>query len=582
MDPTPANIAIFCFPTAICTRNPSTEDELPSDTPWFESFQNPKNRIDSLAAHHIPKWRLDGASTTGTRFFAIPNFAIRNTPIRVDTYIPDISQQQRYVRRILNSNSSMFVENSQVGDSSIGRHILRALEAWSESWGWAEFETAFMSMPFGSRIMIENIHENISRMDIQLVPYYAVEQQMLSASALQALWNLPQGAWPETLDLQNLQFVQQLHESIALVQLSSGDRGTYVFKSLTDDLKPFYHELKTLLTLTPHPNVIPRPSYIIIKKCHFGGKIGVCGFLLEEYPYGTLKNALSARRIRNDFRLEDKLHWAAQITSALIHINSSTKGAVYYTTLKPENIMLATSGTHNVLNAVLIDFEQRYGPPCLNPPEVNYPAYLIDLATNCTLFSMKQKYTSLLKSTNLLPAKTNTSTTARYSNPDHGACEPWDTLTPPQREAAQVFALGKLLWCIFEDGSLLNTAIGTHTFREDICDIEFPEFRKTPPGHLRELIKKCTSGAGEWRGRGLPLVRRGNMICVCGGNGNDSAEDVQVAARRWWREEIADAEKFVAARASGNHEDEEVWSWATERPKLSEVLRSLQEMLTVL
>jgi hypothetical protein len=67
-----------------------------------------------------------------------------------------------------------------------------------------------------------------------------------------------------------------------------------------------------------------------------------------------------------------------------------------------------------------------------------------------------------------------------------------------------------------------------------------------------------------------------------GGNGNDSAEDLQVAARRWWREEIADAENFVAARVSGNQEDEEVWSWASERPKLSEVLRRLLEMLTVL
>jgi hypothetical protein len=71
------------------------------------------------------------------------------------------------------------------------------------------------------------------------------------------------------------------------------------------------------------------------------------------------------------------------------------------------------------------------------------------------------------------------------------------------------------------------------------------------------------------------------MICVRGGNGNDSAEDVQVVARRWWREEIADAEKFVAARVSGNREEEEVWSWAAERPTLREVLRHLQEMLTV-
>jgi hypothetical protein len=238
--------------------------------------------------------------------------------------------------------------------------------------------------------------------------------------------------------------------------------------------------------------------------------------------------------------------------------------------------MATSSHNSDVLNATLIDFEQRLGGHWWTPPEINYIAYLVTLATKSPVLSMKQKYTCLLESANLFPPDINVSTTTRYANPSYGPCHPWPTLSPAQREAALVFALGKLLWCIFENGTLLNTAIGARTFREDVCGIEFPEFESTPPGPLRELVRRCTSGAGEWRGRKMPLVRRGKTIGVRGGEGRECVEDVQVAARKWWREEIEDAEKFVSAKIGGCGGDEEVWAWARERPGLREVLQVLE------
>jgi hypothetical protein len=579
MEPTANNLGIFMFPTAICTRNPPSEEDPQSDSTWPDSFLNPKNRINSLAALRAPKWRIDGGSMTGTRFFTIPDFAHGKAPLRIDTYIPDINQQPGYLKDALHSNSSMFLENCHIGSSNIARHILRALEAWSEDWGWADFEDAYMSMPFGSRIMIENISIDIHDMKIHLAPYYAVEQQMLSVSALQAMWELPQGAWPDVLDLHQLHFVQQLYESISLVQISANDPCPYVFKSLTDDMKPFYHELKTLLTLAPHPNIIARPSYIIAKKCQFGGKTGICGFVLQYHPYGTLRTVMSQQPLYSTLHFKDRLRWATQITSALLHLNDSTHGPTFYTTLKPENVVMSPSSSNPaILNALLIDFEQRLGPPCWNPPEINYIAYIATLASTSSVLSMKQKYTALLESANLSSPHTKTSTTTRYDNSHYGPCNPWPTLSPAQREAAQVFALGKLLWVIFENGTLLNTAIGIHTFREDVSDIEFPDFRYTPVGQLRELVRRCTSGAEEWRGRKQPLVRRQKSIGVQGGTGGESIGDIQVAVRKWWREEIGDAEKFVGARAGGPGGDE-VWGWAAERPRLREVLRVLEKLI---
>ena len=581
MDPTTDNLGIFLFPTAICTRNPPSEEQPSSESTWSDSYLNPKNRINSLSKLKKQRWTIDGSSPIGTRLYAFPDFARGGPPLCIDTYIPNINQEPGYLRDVLRPNSSIFVENGQVECSSIAQHILQALEAWSEHWGWEEFEEAYLNMPFGSRILIKNIHIDPRKMIIDLVPYYAVEQQMLSVDALQALWELAQGAWPEVLDIKELHFVKKLHETISLVRISGEDPQIYVFKSLTDDLKPFYHELKTLLTLPYHPNIISRPSHIITKKCGFGGKTGVCGFVLEYHAHGTLRTVLNERSIHRALTFQDQLRWAIQITSAILHIHETTSGDIFYTTMKPENVVMAISPSDpTILDAVIIDFEQRLGPPCWNPPEINYIDYITTLAKKASLVSMKQKYVSLLEPANLLwpENESKTSTTTKYNNPRYGYSHPWPTLPVKQREAAQVFGLGKLLWCIFENGTLLNTAIGIHTFREGVSDLEFPDFRRSP-GRVRELVRKCTMGDGEWRDRGLPLVRRGVKIGVRGGDGEETEEDVRVACRKWWRQEVADAEKFVAARAMRNMEDADVWNWTFERLTLREVLDGLESLV---
>lgn len=569
------------FSTAVCTRNPPPQEEQNSHFSWPESSLNPKNRIDSLSSKKTQRWTIDGSTTVGTRFFAYPDFARGKQPLHIDVFVPDIDQKPGYLRDALQPNTRMFVENSDVGNSHIGQHILRALEAWSEQWGWKDFEESYLNMPFGSRILIKNIEVEPRNMVIDLVPYYAVEQQMMTIEALQALWKLPAGSWPEALDIQEVRFVKQVHETISLVQLSKDDtRQIYVLKSLTDDLKPFYHELKTLLTLKHHPNIISRPSHIITKKCEFGGKTGICGFIIEYHIHGTLRDVLAQRASNNTLSFSDQLQWATQITSALLHIHESTSGDIFYTTLKPENIVMASSkSSHAALNAVLIDFELKLGPSCWNPPEVNYVDYLTSLAKNASMVSMKLKYADLLESARLLAPEmeSKTYTMAKYKNPRYGYSHPWPTLTIRQREGAQVFGLGKLLWCLFENATLLNTAIGIRTFREGPADLEFPEFRHSPE-RIRLLIMRCTAGDGEWRGRGLPLTRRGTKIGVRGGNGNESEEDVRVAWRKWWREEIVDAERFVSARALGTLDDGDVWFWARQRPSLREVLEELQSM----
>ena len=107
---------------------------------------------------------------------------------------------------------------------------------------------------------------------------------------------------------------------------------------------------------------------IVTKKCLFGGKKGVCGFVMEYHPLGSLRSALPARQMTKTLQLQDQFKWALQIVSLLIRLNSSAK--IFYPDLRPENLL------NNDNNIVLVDFEQRGGwHPC-GPPEVCYLKYL--------------------------------------------------------------------------------------------------------------------------------------------------------------------------------------------------------------
>ena len=207
-----------------------------------------------------------------------------------------------------------------------------------------KFEREYGSMPFGSRILVTiggliGSGEDIDA-EIYLVPDYDVEQGMLSVEALKGMWggfdnhgfrenHEEMLGWPGVIDLENLQLKRQIHEAISIVTIPvNDDDKEWVFKSLTRDQRYLYNELKLLLTLQPHENIIHRPRYIVTKKARFGGRRGVCGFILEYYTCGTLKQFLLGSS-RSGITMEQKLLWARQVTSALclgdiLHIASTS------------------------------------------------------------------------------------------------------------------------------------------------------------------------------------------------------------------------------------------------------------------
>ena len=272
MEPSTAMFDAVLNPTAVYSSSLLRWDEdLPvAPSSWESSYLNPKNRIESFSPRKHPKWRLDGVDVDGTRFFAVPTFALGHTPLRIDVYIPGQDEYSFQLRQVLQSGSTMLLRSKQATRLGISQHVLRALEFWSGQ--YPSFQSEYNSMPFGCRIDINAVHSDIRQMDIHFYPTYEVEQQWYSVKALQGIWNIPPENWPEAVDLTDLQMQFQLHEAITLVRIPTRHPSkNFVFKSLVRDVKYLYHELKMLLSMEPHPNIISRPLYIVTKRCRFGG-----------------------------------------------------------------------------------------------------------------------------------------------------------------------------------------------------------------------------------------------------------------------------------------------------------------------
>ena len=504
------------------------------------------------------------------------------------------------------------LSKQEVQDLPLSRHILSALEHWSSKIDG--FEQKYTELPFGSQIIIENIDADVKEMWIHLVPVYDVEGMWLSADELKKMWNIEpkeKSEWPDIRDFSELKFQETISEAVSVVRMSVSQpygqntppkNGTeeleemFIFKSAIRDIKYMYHELYNLLHTPSHSNLIPRPPYLITKTTRFGGKKGVCGFLLPFYPHGTLQTALSSPTL--SLNLSTRLRWAQEIVSTIMHISSPPMQ--YYPDIKPDNIMLvAYPHEKDKLNTILIDLEQRGGWFSWSAPEIAYVEYIEHLATYAPTASLTTHFRTLLQ--RYIPTWKPLRTTDKYTPNSQGFSAAWNVLTKAEREAAHVFMIGKLLWCIFENVGSICDGPFAEMLRADVeAGFRFPEFRNTPE-ELRGLIMRCTAGAREWvdSGRRNPVVvKEGKLVAKEGlllklsgkeGEGEEitrgSAKETQMAAKEWWTEEVKNAEEFLEARVkrrgggSGGEDQHPLFRMMKERPSLAKVLRVLQSEL---
>src|SRR4051794_26059186 len=115
MEPTATIFEEIMYPVAaylpIHAEDSTGNEEVPD---WSQSYLNPKNRIERLDEIKNPKWRMDGAEPDGTRFFAVPNFAIGKAPLRIDVFIPNGKDVPAILRNVLRPEKAMLLESDKI------------------------------------------------------------------------------------------------------------------------------------------------------------------------------------------------------------------------------------------------------------------------------------------------------------------------------------------------------------------------------------------------------------------------------------------------------------------------------------
>lgn len=135
-----------------------------------------------------------------------------------------------------------------------------------------------------------------------------------------------------------------------------------------------------------------------------------------------------------------------------------------------------------------------------------------------------------------------------YDNPRDGYNIPWMCLTPREQEHAEVYMLGRLLWCIFEGMAAPQRGAVWQSYPIE-PEFDFPEFRRTPPA-LRRLVLRCARGHRDQLSN--HVVRKGSKVVLRGGGdpqgGDGTPAEIRAVANAFWEGEVAWAEAFVLER----------------------------------
>ena len=552
-------------PTAAFTefdaRNGVESEGAIGAVPWSESRLNPATRINSLELPKEPLWRIDGCTSFGSQFYVTPLFVDSIPPYRVDVFIPEPSKLDAELREILDVDVVFHTRDAdRILQLGLTRHLLQMLNHWAS--GMDDPKSIYKKIPFGSRIVLANFPKDVTEACITVAPTHALERQLMSVSMLEELWG-SDVALPPAIDIMDAKYIAQLHDSVCLVEIQEK---TYIFKALTSYSKYLYHELRQLLVIPPHPNIVARPVHLVTKKGTFGSKTSVLGFTLEFHVHGSMRDLIPFLKIHGRLSLQDQVKWSLQLASALLHLRETTGS--FYPDLRLDNLVLSANN-----DLIMVDFEQR-GVWCeFAAPEVNAIDYIRHLAVDEEIPArIREEYAGYLH--DMLPGWEKMADGEDYSWPTLGYNIPWSCLTKTEQEACEVYMLGRVMWCIFEARSAPQRAAVWLSYRWEPL-VEFPGYTSTPQP-IRDLIDRCTRGTTP--GLTRLIVREGNQLVLrkYENTGRSTAREVQETAREWWKQEIKQSMKWLSERKEGM----ENGTWKEnyyDRPSLRKVRDALEK-----
>ncbi|KAJ3496710.1 hypothetical protein NLG97_g2461 [Lecanicillium saksenae] len=346
------------------------------------------------------------------------------------------------------------------------------------------------SLTIGSRFHLES-KRVLNGPGVWLCPNLELEQRYLTLPRLQQLWSGLSFDFPPTLRFEDLRAVSRLHDSVSTVLLPDGKQA--IFKGPVRIIARMYHELRELLRLPSHPNIVSRPRYIVTRKARNKSENVVCGFILPYYSGGSLLDRLkySQKVGLTGPNLRTKMKWIFQLTSALRHIHCSENG--FYSDLRLDNIVLTEQD-----DIVLIDWEQ-----CGSARRWLHPAAWPERGTSG---SETNWATSPINPIHMPGG-------IFYSSPPLGYFKRFAGATDLERQMMENYSLAKVMWCIFEEQvneQTISDLVGESGAATPVSLWKggsiFPHFQKTPR-RMRYWIWLCTRTSLEW----------GEASCRCSG-----------------------------------------------------------------
>ncbi|CEI68040.1 hypothetical protein FVEN_g12901 [Fusarium venenatum] len=363
--------------------------------------------------------------------------------------------------------------------------IAARLTNWSNS---RTFRQLLKRITIGSTIHISSISVPEKGAAMWLAPNLALQERYLTLHRLSSLWASYSLDLPPVLDIQQIQTVRRLHDSVSLV--TTPNEPLVVFKGAVSVISRMYHELRELLRMPHHPNVIGKPRYIVTREIQGVEESVVCGFILDFHSGGTLLDRLSYPSQYPPITIKDKLKWIRQILQALQHIHCP--GGSFYPELRLENIVLSDNN-----DIILVDLEQFGGPERWLHPRLGR----INEAIHDTWEHSRVNPCSM-------------SPSIFYSNPTAGYMLPFARSSDLQRQTFENYSLAKVMWCIFEEQTNSSTRLDDNsTLHPGVTQIMFPQFVKTPE-KMKYWIWLCTRSSREW----------GDMRCRCEDHQSDICE----------------------------------------------------------
>ncbi|KAI9652829.1 MAG: hypothetical protein M1831_006354 [Alyxoria varia] len=269
----------------------------------------------------------------------------------------------------------------------------------------------------------------------------------------------------------------------------------------------FYHEVKTINSLPPHPNIVPSPRfYVLAGKAgggHHNGKNNdknkknqdcLCGILHPFMKLGSLNDHIEqSNPTRLDLRT--KARWCLQMSSALHHTHHIAR--TYHMDIKPANFLL--EDTNNDL--ILIDWEQSGAAPCTLAPEADGSWDLKSDVQQIPVPSVASSESSRQDDDQqpTMPALSSSSSqrlvyekytgpprkNLPFGRPEWNVFPLWRDTCPRALEAAEIYTLGRTMWMMLEQ-------VGQSTVEDAGGDVVVSAWTaEDVPSDWTEVVDRC-------------------------------------------------------------------------------------------